>query len=254
MWSEEELNNNVATEDSLEVVLKDDPDPPPPPEDENEDEDEVEGGVKSRDLFEDVPLGDDDQPDQTESKRKAKKYAIYAGVIFVILLVIIIPSSVAGGNKKTSSIENDVLVSNVTSSVPPSPSPSATISSLPTVLSSVIPSIASSVSPTVASSSSPSISSAPTGTIDVMINRLKSVSSVDSLSDPSLPQGQALDRLINGGDIDTTDEELVQKFALLTFFYSTNGTAWTDGTGWNGVLGTDVCQWTGITCGVGRRV
>jgi hypothetical protein len=69
------------------------------------------------------------------------------------------------------------------------------------------------------------------------------------LNDPSTPQGQAYDFLVNQ---DTFLEDpcqsttIDQRFGLVTLFYSTGGDDWSDNSGW---LGEDQeCFWTGVTC------
>ena len=87
------------------------------------------------------------------------------------------------------------------------------------------------------------------------IDRLVGISNISEIGNLTSPQGQAVVRLVEDGDMDTSDEELVQKYSLLTFFFTTNGSGWTNSTGWDGKSNEtiSVCEWKGITCASRRR-
>lgn len=54
-----------------------------------------------------------------------------------------------------------------------------------------------------------------------------------ALQEPSTPQNNALLWLSNNINLDTySDEKRIQRYALATFFYSTNGDNWKRNTGW----------------------
>ena len=64
------------------------------------------------------------------------------------------------------------------------------------------------------------------------------------------PQGMAFDWITtfdNATDPCTDSESTVTRFALATFYYSTNGENWTDSTNWISSAASQ-CTWYGITC------
>ena len=64
------------------------------------------------------------------------------------------------------------------------------------------------------------------------------------------PQGMALDWITNDDnatDPCTESESTITRFALATFYYSTNGENWTDSTNWISATESQ-CTWYGITC------
>lgn len=69
------------------------------------------------------------------------------------------------------------------------------------------------------------------------------------LNDPSTPQGQAYDFLVNQ-DIFLEDPcqstTIDQRFGLVTLFYSTGGDDWSNSSGWLGE--EQECLWSGVTC------
>jgi hypothetical protein len=79
---------------------------------------------------------------------------------------------------------------------------------------------------------------------------LSNVTDPSVLSNPSTPQGAAFRWLVDSdpSQIDPcTYPTLTQRYALTTFYYSTNGDDWTDSTGW--LTATNECTWFGISCG-----
>lgn len=84
----------------------------------------------------------------------------------------------------------------------------------------------------------------------------------DALEDPDAPQFAAVDRLVeeSGDEAWTWDEDdnatwavrdaLLQKYVLLTLFYSSGGDDWYDNAGWDGNSSerVGVCNWYGLTC------
>ncbi|CAB9528102.1 Leucine Rich Repeat [Seminavis robusta] len=68
---------------------------------------------------------------------------------------------------------------------------------------------------------------------------------LSALSDPESPQSKAYAWVQNDPLLlNYTNERLLQRFALVTFFYSTNGEMWEDKTGWLSYLPEeDECTW-----------
>ena len=73
---------------------------------------------------------------------------------------------------------------------------------------------------------------------------------VTEIPDSESPRGMAFDWITNmdtATDPCTDSESTVARFALATFYYSTNGENWTDSTNW--ISSTESqCTWFGITC------
>jgi hypothetical protein len=70
------------------------------------------------------------------------------------------------------------------------------------------------------------------------------------LLNPSTPQGSAFlfiteDPLIMDAGV-CSYPTIAQRYGLATFYFSTNGEAWTQNTGWIGTSGE--CNWFGVTC------
>jgi hypothetical protein len=70
------------------------------------------------------------------------------------------------------------------------------------------------------------------------------------LLDPATPQGSAFtfiteDPLIMEVGV-CSYPTIAQRYGLATFYFSTDGAAWTDDTGWLGTAGE--CNWFGVTC------
>jgi hypothetical protein len=63
-----------------------------------------------------------------------------------------------------------------------------------------------------------------------------------ALQAPSTPQNNALLWLSNNINLDAySDEKRIQRYALATFFYSTNGDNWKRNAGW--ITDVDECDW-----------
>lgn len=95
-----------------------------------------------------------------------------------------------------------------------------------------------------------------------LMNLLIDVTSPDLLQDDSSPQAQAVQRLAKDSadaEIDTNDSasnnEIVQKYALLTFFYASGGDDWliTDGWSGNSSESVDICDWHGLKCDTAKN-
>ena len=67
-----------------------------------------------------------------------------------------------------------------------------------------------------------------------------------ALSDKNSIQSRALSWLYASDRNDTSDHQLVQRWALASFYYATNGNGWLDNEGW--MTTDDECTWFGITC------
>jgi hypothetical protein len=85
---------------------------------------------------------------------------------------------------------------------------------------------------------------------EAMVDVLSAVTDTSILTNPSTPQGTAFRWLVDSdpAKIDPcTYTTATQRYALTTFYYSTNGDDWTDSTGW--LTETNECTWFGISCG-----
>jgi Leucine-rich repeat (LRR) protein len=67
-----------------------------------------------------------------------------------------------------------------------------------------------------------------------------------ALSDKNSIQSQALSWLYTSDIHDMSDHQLVQRWALASFYYATNGNSWVDNERW--LTTDDECTWFGITC------
>ena len=67
-----------------------------------------------------------------------------------------------------------------------------------------------------------------------------------ALSDKNSIQSRAISWLYASDRNDTSDHQLVQRWALASFYYATNGNGWLDNEGW--MTTDDECTWFGITC------
>jgi hypothetical protein len=137
----------------------------------------------------------------------------------------------------------------------PSPVESPTSSLPPTLVAPIAP---VSVVPSTPTTAAPSAASPTTGGSgecanlpreQAMAEILTSVTSSTLLNDASTPQGMAFRWLLDNDEaqIDPcTYPGVAQRYALATFYYSTNGDGWTDNSGW--LTGGNECMWLGITC------
>ena len=100
---------------------------------------------------------------------------------------------------------------------------------------------------TPAPTSSPSVSPAPTSLYDRMFALLSAYSGEAVLLNTSTPQYQALQWVL--GDIETgewSDDTILQRYALASLFYSTDGGRWLDITEF--VVPLSYCDWGGVGC------
>ena len=84
---------------------------------------------------------------------------------------------------------------------------------------------------------------------EYIFDRLKLITQPEILMDSTTPQGKAYDYLVNDdlGIIDHCSySTLEQRYGLTTFFYTTNGEAWMDSSGWLG--DEQECFWFGVDC------
>lgn len=105
-------------------------------------------------------------------------------------------------------------------------------------------------------STAPSITSSPTSVFDAFASTLatnitrSTPQSKESLKDQSSHQYQAVmwvaDLLYNEGQT-LTDDQILQKFALGTFYYATNGNGWSNNSGWLDKTLSE-CHWNGLSC------
>lgn len=83
-----------------------------------------------------------------------------------------------------------------------------------------------------------------------MADQLSTVTDSATLTNPSTPQGMAFRWLVDtdpAGVDPCTYPTVAQRYALTTFYYSTNGYNWTDSSGW--LTESNECTWFGVTCG-----
>ena len=96
--------------------------------------------------------------------------------------------------------------------------------------------------------SSPSVSPAPTSTFERLFGLISAYSGRAVLDDSTTPQSQAFQWII--GDFDSSggwpDETILERYALASIFYSTNGGRWLTVTDF--LLQRSYCDWQGVEC------
>lgn len=86
-----------------------------------------------------------------------------------------------------------------------------------------------------------------------IVDLLIPYTSEETLLDPETPQGQALRQLVkevedSGGGGEPIPHRILQRYALMTLYLSTNPSGWTTSSGWT-TFSEDECEWYGIgTC------
>lgn len=84
----------------------------------------------------------------------------------------------------------------------------------------------------------------------VLFELCAEITDVDVLSDPSTPQNKAYEWLVNDDSLQIdpcTYPTVQQRYALATFYFSTNGDNWVDNGGW--MSASQECEdWLGIDC------
>ena len=81
-----------------------------------------------------------------------------------------------------------------------------------------------------------------------LLEQLSQITSAMLLTNPSTPQGRSFTFMINDPlqpDV-CVYPTLEQRFALVSFYYSTNGEGWVDDARW--LSASEECTWTGVTC------
>jgi hypothetical protein len=173
-------------------------------------------------------------------------------------------SSSAQGPGTTSAIPTSAPVSPKPSSITESSSPQSKAPSLvpaESALPSMIPTILTSTAPSdnVLVTMVPSVllspgnqnvapSLAPTFSIAARLEELSPMSS-EAWLNPDSPQSLAASWLINDSEAETySNRRLLQRYALATLYYSTNGERWSQSsTSWVAQR-SDECVWSGIEC------
>lgn len=82
-----------------------------------------------------------------------------------------------------------------------------------------------------------------------LLESLSLVTDPSFLNDPGSSQGMAAQWLLNTdpAQVDPcTYSTILQRYALTTMYFSTNGDEWVDTTGW--LTGTNECTWFGVSC------
>jgi len=82
---------------------------------------------------------------------------------------------------------------------------------------------------------------------EVLEELFSEVTDLELLDDDDTPQGQAFEWIDGFDTVDPcTYPTVTDRFALVTFFYSTGGESWSNRTGW--LSGAPECEWHGISC------
>lgn len=231
-----------ASEESLEVVLKQDPSPPPPPINESFDDDSM---LEETDLEQDIIKGiqsfKNNKKGSKGQRKRAVDYRKLSFFIFAILFVIALVTTVAVLKPWSKTSESDTNT-DTDRNVPLETNPEG-ISGNETQANS-----------TETVPSTPEISPS-----EVLISRLQSLQSypdfeanVSKLEDTSTPQGQAVQKILQEDTEDFQENELVQMYSLLTTFFSTGGDNWKSKAGWS-ENGVGICEWDGLSCSERRR-
>lgn len=81
-----------------------------------------------------------------------------------------------------------------------------------------------------------------------LLEQLSQITSESLLTNPSTPQGQAYTFMVNDPLQPNVCSypTLNQRYALATFYFSTNGASWVNDSGWLSAVGE--CNWSGVTC------
>jgi len=90
---------------------------------------------------------------------------------------------------------------------------------------------------------------------EYIFDLLVSVSSAESLNDPTTPQGMAFDYLANDDPFledPCSSATIEQRYGLTTLYFSTQGADWNDNTGWIGE--EQECSWFGVECEDGSDI
>jgi Leucine rich repeat len=244
-------------------------------------------GDRSEWLPKSISYDDDDQVDHDARRGKCLFARIIVVVLLVLVIAASVSLAVIVTQRKNSSnvtsLNNEADGSFQVSPLPPLPSPttvqppiqspnSAPVdvfemtgqpSSSPTnteALATFVPSLedGETALPTVSLSISTSESSSPTtfpssNILETVLARVATLSpgSVSSWSNPNTPQSRALAWLTNDPQVATaySDRQLLQRYFLATFYYSTNGAGWNVGNegSWLDVS-TNECGWSGVEC------
>lgn len=147
-----------------------------------------------------------------------------------------------------------------------SPSSSPTITAMPTItaapsIAPVPPTNAPTNRPTPRPTPRPTLAPVPptprpsTGPTDIcfddleeyLVGLLTPITDEDILRDPSTPQGQAFEYLLNDPyTANPCGKRIEQRYGLATLYFATNGPAWTTSVNWVGPR--NECTWAGVTC------
>jgi hypothetical protein len=191
-------------------------------------------------------------------KRRNKRIRQCAGMGLIAVLVsvglavslLLLGGDDGGTDDNASSVERPTTMSVIVQTTEaPSPQPSFRPSSRPSEIPSMTPSMApsSSFSPSSVPSTSPSStpSSAPTSLQDYLLDLLRAAapdSVVSILDDFNSPQAVAFEWLESNTIPSTqSDRIILQRFALATLYYSTEGDQWRRKDGW--LTEENECSW-----------
>jgi hypothetical protein len=112
----------------------------------------------------------------------------------------------------------------------------------------IVPTTPSIPTPTTSQTTSPVIDCKSVTRMEAIVSLLDEITPDLGNVLPSSPQGMALDWIFN---VDTTDpcldpQSIQRRYALATFYLSTDGTRWSNSTGWLSL--ESECTWYGVTC------
>eukprot|EP00978_Attheya_sp_CCMP212_P007869 scaffold18312_cov55-Attheya_sp.AAC.1 len=167
-----------------------------------------------------------EQEEITQEAQKYRRYGIcFACLLVVIVASIVVPISLTLFKPKKQKIFNVESASSMPSSVP---------------------------------STVPSAAPSSQGFVDVM-NAVSNITSMEVLMDQSSPQYKAAKYMADedpNGIRPVNDARFLQRYALVTFFFSTNGESWKrcnpgnlcPGTFSTWLSDSDECDWMGIFC------
>jgi hypothetical protein len=77
---------------------------------------------------------------------------------------------------------------------------------------------------------------------------VQKVTPTSAFLDPSSAQSQAINWMIYSDQTPLQPETILQRYALLVFYYSTSGQYWNDVELWTSLPNVSECLWSGVTC------
>ncbi|KAG7359852.1 leucine rich repeat LRR-containing protein [Nitzschia inconspicua] len=208
---------------------------------------------------------DPDMPHAIEIQRKRRRRRILLGTAMCLLIGVIVLTSVLANRKTKSAEESNVEIAGVDGVVDgagaslvvpiqssaPSIAPEMSVNISSTFSPTSSPTDSSTDSPTDSFTDSPTdlptmipVTSSPTSAL--AITTLEPVVANPSLLlDTTTSEGRAYAAVV--AENLTDPKEILQRYSLLTFFFSSQGSDWVQKDGWN-TPGSDPCEWFGAGC------